>query len=106
MLGCNNDPGVIDPGCDTLLPSQCRLESACAVLDGWPVLDEGFGPCVDFNGERVGVGCAYGGLECLDVETYGAPSEEIGAGATCYLFPNSCLPPDWVPCEGSPYDEC
>lgn len=84
-------------GCGALDPGACATEAQCAVIEGRPILDDGAGgQCVDFDSDRVGLGCMDADWGCGEAETLGRPP-----GGDCYWFPTTCLPTGWEVCEGS-----
>jgi hypothetical protein len=101
--GGETDPGIY---CRDLLASQCAEDSECEVVGAWAVIDVGFGACVDFTGDKVGVGCQAAGRNCESGETWAGPPPPDTGPITedCWLFDDTCIPDEWVPCDE--YDEC
>ncbi len=88
--GSGSTTGGVD--CTVLDVEACATEPACAVIHGRPYEELGDPWCL---GAEVPLGCHPADEVCAEVETTAC---EGGNGAP-YLFPNSCIPTGWSPCD-------
>ena len=90
---------VTDAGprdCADLDVESCAAAPTCAVLSAWPVVDA----CVDYDA-RVDQGCGPAEASCDLALTYARAAE-----GACVVFPNSCIPEGFVPCDAPIPAEC
>lgn len=90
---------VADPGpqtCDTLDIATCALAPTCTVLSAWVVVED----CVDYSAQ-VDQGCGSADVGCGEALTFARPPE-----GACRVFPTTCIPAGFVPCDGPIPGEC
>ena len=86
------DATTAEPGeCALLGAMECQANAACQAVEGGKLNLEKM--CV---GKTMFLGCIAAGA-CGEAETIGcAPDADP---TEPHLFPSTCLPPDWQPCE-------
>ncbi len=90
-----NDSGTLT-ACAALSPTDCGSRSDCTTLTGRPVQEQNGQICVDYTIEPEPLGCMDAEAGCGDAEILGASP---ASPDTCWWFPNTCLPADWIACE-------
>ena len=104
-LACPGDDTTPTTDCETVALSDCADHPDCTPAVASALgFDPASGKTCWAEG-RENVVCVPRGTfgTCGDAETPGAPPDDPDS---CYLFPNTCLPPGWTGCVDPPETHC
>ena len=88
--------------CADLSPETCASDPSCSTLYGIALSTDAQGQCIDYEGERVPLGCLDGELGCGAAITIAQPADGSGE---CTAFTSTCIPIGWEVCDDNP-PEC